>query len=624
MKKKILLLCTFFASLFIFINRADAIVMWMQCTDEPSGKMKGIDEDYYKYNTFAVINNIGGGDTRILSYIGSNMFSGYQPVYVAYGDAEKEIGNFCWYQNYTTEIEDCEKETDLIDRGKMHDGYCPEGIIEHSDRGSTAGDFLVLYGQKKADEKNIEILDKPIFVIYGIQKPNGEVIDYIAEGYDNQGVYSWATTWKDWDSFKLRLGLNLSGGNISELISRDDFTEEFRKSNKITKATPYSYDNEYMNWTQATQVIRIDKFGRDYFKLIDNRNTWLINLNNIQNYDDESDEGLVIRETNDEGKNIMFDSEDSNGNFANYTEEWYKGYAEILDNQLSSIEKIAKGSEYVQLINAAEKISDAVSSGEKYSFDKEYSASQMVIDLEKAYNLLKPILEEGEFGYEYYNEDCEKANDTTSNPLGSVSTKFNCEVFGVDDLEATKNGKNKSRLNDLIITAIGNSIDKLTSSEISITKIRENAEYYATIFTKAIKYIKSNETLTVEAEKIMVGDNDNDGLEKKYSDMTSSFGVEVIVTCEDLIGEELRDKIKSYLNIIKIAVPIILIAFGIIDFSKAVFASDEDKMKTAQKDFIKRLGIAILIFFVPTIVDLLLGLANQVWYFIQPGSCGIF
>ena len=67
-----------------------------------------------------------------------------------------------------------------------------------------------------------------------------------------------------------------------------------------------------------------------------------------------------------------------------------------------------------------------------------------------------------------------------------------------------------------------------------------------------------------------------------------------------------------------------MIGFGIIDFTKAIFAGDEDKMKKAQKDFIVRLGIAVLFFLVPTIVDLLLGLANKVWYFIEPGSCGIF
>ena len=106
--------------------------------------------------------------------------------------------------------------------------------------------------------------------------------------------------------------------------------------------------------------------------------------------------------------------------------------------------------------------------------------------------------------------------------------------------------------------------------------------------------------------------------------MSKSFGTETVISCDDLFSDNLRNKIGSYLNIVKIAVPIILIGFGIIDFTKAIFAGDEDKMKKAQKDFIVRLGIAVLFFLVPTMVDLLLGLANKVWYFIEPGSCGIF
>lgn len=46
-------------------------------------------------------------------------------------------------------------------------------------------------------------------------------------------------------------------------------------------------------------------------------------------------------------------------------------------------------------------------------------------------------------------------------------------------------------------------------------------------------------------------------------------------------------------------------------------------MKKAQKQFIKRIAIAILIFFVPTILNLLLTLANKVWPIIVPSTCGI-
>lgn len=90
--------------------------------------------------------------------------------------------------------------------------------------------------------------------------------------------------------------------------------------------------------------------------------------------------------------------------------------------------------------------------------------------------------------------------------------------------------------------------------------------------------------------------------------------------CEDLLGEELVDKINSVMNVIKIAVPIILIALGIMDFTKAVF-SGEDEMKKAQKTFLKRIAAALIIFLSPILINLLLTVTNKVWNTINPNTC---
>ena len=58
----------------------------------------------------------------------------------------------------------------------------------------------------------------------------------------------------------------------------------------------------------------------------------------------------------------------------------------------------------------------------------------------------------------------------------------------------------------------------------------------------------------------------------------------------------------------KILGPTIAIVFGTLDFTKAIVASDEEKMKKAQSSFVKRLIAALLLFFVPIIVELLLGI----------------
>ncbi len=56
------------------------------------------------------------------------------------------------------------------------------------------------------------------------------------------------------------------------------------------------------------------------------------------------------------------------------------------------------------------------------------------------------------------------------------------------------------------------------------------------------------------------------------------------------------------LTIVKVAIPFIIIAYGIIDLGKAVTASKEDEIKTAAKRLLFRAIAGICIFFVPSIV----------------------
>ena len=60
--------------------------------------------------------------------------------------------------------------------------------------------------------------------------------------------------------------------------------------------------------------------------------------------------------------------------------------------------------------------------------------------------------------------------------------------------------------------------------------------------------------------------------------------------------------IKTVLNIVRWAIPIILIVIGTFDMMKAVIASKEDEIKAAQKLLIKRVVYAVVIFLIPTIV----------------------
>lgn len=60
--------------------------------------------------------------------------------------------------------------------------------------------------------------------------------------------------------------------------------------------------------------------------------------------------------------------------------------------------------------------------------------------------------------------------------------------------------------------------------------------------------------------------------------------------------------------IIQIGIPILLIIMGSIDLGKAVMSSDDKEIKGATGKLIKRAIAAVAIFFVTTIVSLLMGL----------------
>ena len=444
----------------------------------------------------------------------------------------------------------------------------------------------MLQGTKKPSKH--EELTESTLVIYGFQKSNGgNNVDLMIEGYNSAGLYGYATTWNDWDSFEKKLNLKKNDSD-TDLINEDE------------------YDDEFMSWTAMTQARRINKFGSDYFKLLDNKRPWIVGAVDNQEF-------KIIE--NKDGKSIMFRSDDSNNNFYNWVEEWYKEYDDELKEQISAKDKL--DSNYKKTLDTAKEISDAVNNGKKYNFGS-YTASQMVKDLNEASKLLDTILSEKGGIYDTYDDSCHLQSTKTDDALSSVITKFNCDIFGVSSISKLPHGANHQILNSILLSNLSAAINKHAGSNTSIESLRSEAEEMAKMFTIAIKYIEKNESVSG------ISSSELDDLVDKYTEMSRNIGVEVIIDCEDLIGDDLRNKIGEYLKIVKLIVPILLIVFGIIDFTKAMFASDEEKMKKAQKDFATRIVIAIIFFFVPTIVDLILGLANKVWNFIEPGSCGIF
>ena len=65
---------------------------------------------------------------------------------------------------------------------------------------------------------------------------------------------------------------------------------------------------------------------------------------------------------------------------------------------------------------------------------------------------------------------------------------------------------------------------------------------------------------------------------------------------------------NGLIPIIQIGIPIILIVLGMFDLGKAVVASKEDEIKSAQKLLVKRVIYAVAIFFVVFLVTVIFNL----------------
>lgn len=69
--------------------------------------------------------------------------------------------------------------------------------------------------------------------------------------------------------------------------------------------------------------------------------------------------------------------------------------------------------------------------------------------------------------------------------------------------------------------------------------------------------------------------------------------------------------VHNIINLLKIITPIVLIILGMVDFTRAVVASDEKQMKEASTRFIRRIFAAVVVFFVVVIVQFVFSLLGS-------------
>lgn len=77
------------------------------------------------------------------------------------------------------------------------------------------------------------------------------------------------------------------------------------------------------------------------------------------------------------------------------------------------------------------------------------------------------------------------------------------------------------------------------------------------------------------------------------------------------IDEKLTYTVHTIITIIKILVPILLVVFGSIDLVKGMVAQKEDEIKKGQHMLVKRLITGALVFFVISIVQLVISFVSN-------------
>lgn len=92
----------------------------------------------------------------------------------------------------------------------------------------------------------------------------------------------------------------------------------------------------------------------------------------------------------------------------------------------------------------------------------------------------------------------------------------------------------------------------------------------------------------------------------KYSSTNTIFSF-----CNDAGMLKTFKIIHIFIVIAKILVPILLIIFGSIDYGKAALADNQDAIEKTTQALIKKVIVGLLIFFIPTIVDAIVGYAQS-------------
>ncbi len=143
-------------------------------------------------------------------------------------------------------------------------------------------------------------------------------------------------------------------------------------------------------------------------------------------------------------------------------------------------------------------------------------------------------------------------------------------------------------------------------------KSKKNPEYYVAKANEPIKKSSAYETNSLSMDYCL--DNiKGSKLSEVNDEKCKNTNSGKYVYCGNIgkIPKKIPELTSWFITLIEIIVPVILVIMGTIDFVKAITSQKEDEIKKGQQTFIKRLIVAVIIFFVVAIVKLLVGLVSS-------------
>lgn len=127
---------------------------------------------------------------------------------------------------------------------------------------------------------------------------------------------------------------------------------------------------------------------------------------------------------------------------------------------------------------------------------------------------------------------------------------------------------------------------------------------------------------TLDESKSIIDDGDDDDDDDKPGGGETPTGEPI--NCEDFTIEEKDEAgtvtgtvnlVRGLFTLIMILAPILLVVFGSVDFAKATLAADEKALKKAGTNFSKRVIATALLFMLPLIINLIIGVAHEAGVF---------